>query len=191
MLLARQDGRVVDEVLDPTAPAPSRLYVFLLDGMHQTELEHRLAFRWFGDAQLFVHPVHPHRQAHRHQLGQSVGILSQVFVAACIQHHAWQACTGWHWQVERNQAIGYGFEDDKDLIAIKERGDAAAHPGKGFHLALGASNADAVHAFADAAAANGGVVVEPARLWPEFGAGYFAAYVTDPDGWQLEAVYAR
>ncbi len=90
---------------------------------------------------------------------------------------------------ERNQAIGYGFEDDKDLIAIKERGDAAAHPGKGFHLALGAPSADAVHAFADAAAANGGVVVEPARLWPEFGAGYFAAYVTDPDGWQLEAVY--
>ncbi|MEY3538006.1 MAG: hypothetical protein RL645_820 [Actinomycetota bacterium] len=92
---------------------------------------------------------------------------------------------------ERNQAIGYGFEDDKDLIAIKERGDAAAHPGKGFHLALGAPNADAVHAFADAAAANGGEVVEPARLWPEFGEGYIAAYVTDPDGWQLEAVYKQ
>ncbi len=89
---------------------------------------------------------------------------------------------------ERNQAIGYGFEDDKDLIAIKERGDAAAHPGKGFHLALGAPSQDAVRAFADAAA-TGGKVVEPARLWPEFGAGYFAAYVTDPDGWQLEAVY--
>jgi hypothetical protein len=43
VLLARQDGRVVDEVLDPTADAPTRLYVFLLDGMHQTELEHRLA----------------------------------------------------------------------------------------------------------------------------------------------------
>ena len=43
VLLARQDGRVVDEVLDPTADAPTRLYVLLLDGLHQTELEHRLA----------------------------------------------------------------------------------------------------------------------------------------------------
>jgi hypothetical protein len=43
VLLARQDGRVVDEILDPTTPPPTRLYVFQLDGMHQTELEHRLA----------------------------------------------------------------------------------------------------------------------------------------------------
>ncbi|MFN8022740.1 MAG: alkaline phosphatase family protein [Acidimicrobiales bacterium] len=42
VLLARQDGRALDEVLDLAGPAPTRLYVFLLDGMHQTELEHRL-----------------------------------------------------------------------------------------------------------------------------------------------------
>ncbi len=40
--LARQDGRPVDEVLDLAAGRPARLYVFLMDGMHQTELEHRL-----------------------------------------------------------------------------------------------------------------------------------------------------
>ena len=40
--LARQDGRVLGEILDPDAPAPTRLYVFLMDGMHQTELEDRL-----------------------------------------------------------------------------------------------------------------------------------------------------
>ena len=89
---------------------------------------------------------------------------------------------------QRNQAIGYGFEDGKDLIAIKERGDAAAHPGKGFHLALGAPSIDAVFAFEAAAVPAGGAVVEAARAWPEFGDGYVAAYVTDPDGWQLEAV---
>ncbi len=43
VLLARQDGRVVEEVLDRTGPQPSRLYVLLMDGMHQTELEDRLA----------------------------------------------------------------------------------------------------------------------------------------------------
>lgn len=42
VLLARQDGRVVEEVLDRTGPQPSRLYVLLMDGMHQTELEDRL-----------------------------------------------------------------------------------------------------------------------------------------------------
>lgn len=42
VLLARQDGRVVDEVLDPEGPQPTRLYVFLMDGMHQTELQDRL-----------------------------------------------------------------------------------------------------------------------------------------------------
>jgi hypothetical protein len=26
------------------------------------------------------------------------------------------------------------------------------------------------------------------RLWSEFGDNYYAAYVLDPDGWQLEAV---
>jgi hypothetical protein len=40
--LARQDGRALLEILDPDAPRPTRLYVFLMDGMHQTELEDRL-----------------------------------------------------------------------------------------------------------------------------------------------------
>ncbi len=43
VLLARQDGSVLSDVIDLSDPAPTHLYVFLLDGMHQTELEHRLA----------------------------------------------------------------------------------------------------------------------------------------------------
>jgi hypothetical protein len=42
--LARQDGRAAGELLEATGPnGPRRLYVFLLDGLHQTELEERLA----------------------------------------------------------------------------------------------------------------------------------------------------
>ena len=41
--LARQDGRVATELLDDDASRPTRMYVFLLDGMHHTELEDRLA----------------------------------------------------------------------------------------------------------------------------------------------------
>jgi len=40
--LARQDGEPLHEVLNP-AGRPRRLYVFLLDGLHQTELERQLA----------------------------------------------------------------------------------------------------------------------------------------------------
>ena len=40
--LARQDGRVLDEILQQDAAQPTGLYVFLMDGMHQTELEDRL-----------------------------------------------------------------------------------------------------------------------------------------------------
>lgn len=40
--LKRQDGRVLDEVLDDGAGSPERVYILLLDGQSQTELLHRL-----------------------------------------------------------------------------------------------------------------------------------------------------
>ena len=40
--LRRQDGRVLDELLDAAQPPARSLYVFLLDGLHMTELEARL-----------------------------------------------------------------------------------------------------------------------------------------------------
>jgi len=42
VLLARQDGRILREILDPSSNPPNRLYFFLLDGIHATELEDRL-----------------------------------------------------------------------------------------------------------------------------------------------------
>jgi hypothetical protein len=42
VLLARQDGRILTEILDPSAKPPDRLYFFLVDGIHPTELEDRL-----------------------------------------------------------------------------------------------------------------------------------------------------
>ncbi len=41
--LARQDGRVVEEILEDAPNPPERLYIFLLDGLHMTELDQRLA----------------------------------------------------------------------------------------------------------------------------------------------------
>ncbi len=42
--LKRQDGRVLDEIIDPASRArPERVYIFLLDGQSNTELKWRLA----------------------------------------------------------------------------------------------------------------------------------------------------
>jgi hypothetical protein len=43
VLLRRQDGRVLHELLDENRAPAERLYVFLLDGLSHTELEDRLA----------------------------------------------------------------------------------------------------------------------------------------------------
>lgn len=40
---ARQDGRVLTDVLDPSTGSPERVYLILLDGQSHTELRHRLA----------------------------------------------------------------------------------------------------------------------------------------------------
>lgn len=40
--LRRQDGRVLEEILASSPKPPERLYIFLLDGIHHTELEERL-----------------------------------------------------------------------------------------------------------------------------------------------------
>jgi len=41
--LARQDGRVLEEILEECPKRAKYLYIFLMDGLHQTELEDRLA----------------------------------------------------------------------------------------------------------------------------------------------------
>jgi hypothetical protein len=45
VLLARQDGRVVEEVLDASGRRPKHLYILLLDGLHPTALEELLRDR--------------------------------------------------------------------------------------------------------------------------------------------------
>ncbi len=40
--LKRQDGRVLEEIIDDSGKRPERAYIFLLDGKSNTELKHRL-----------------------------------------------------------------------------------------------------------------------------------------------------
>ena len=90
---------------------------------------------------------------------------------------------------ERHQAIGYGFEVGKDKFTIKERFAADLAPGQGFHLAFAAPSKTAVDEWHLSGLANGAVDRGAPKIWDEFGPDYYAAYLTDPDGWQIEAVF--
>ena len=61
--LARQDGEVLTPLLEPEGKTPRYLYLFLLDGLHHTELEQCL-------------DTHPERLPHLARLRESAAVLA-------------------------------------------------------------------------------------------------------------------
>ena len=62
-------------------------------------------------------------------------------------------------------------------------------PNREIHLAFAAAKENAVRAFHAAALRLGAECLHEPRLWPEYHPGYFAAFVRDPDGNNVEAVW--
>ena len=62
-------------------------------------------------------------------------------------------------------------------------------PSNGAHVALFASDAAAVEAFHDAGLAAGGTDAGEPGYRPEYQPGYYAAFLRDPDGNKVEAVW--
>jgi len=56
------------------------------------------------------------------------------------------------------------------------------------HIAFGARTRDEVHAFHQAALAVGAVVLHAPLVFPEYDPQYFAAFIRDPEGHNIEAV---
>lgn len=84
--------------------------------------------------------------------------------------------------------LGYGAPGGGEKLNIFAR-DGAAPAGAGFHLAFVAEDPTSVDRFHAAALAHGGADDGPPGLRPHYGASYYAAFVLDPDGHKLEAVY--
>lgn len=82
----------------------------------------------------------------------------------------------------------YGPAGGEGALALFAVGDRAVPPGAGFHLALAARDRAAVDAFHAAALGLGALDEGAPGLRPQYGAGYYAAFVRDPDGHRLEAV---
>lgn len=90
---------------------------------------------------------------------------------------------------EQNQAIGYGRAGDADRFAIKLVPGVVRACGPGFHLAFAAPSSRAVDDFHREALATGGADNGAPGLRLNYGPHYYAAFVTDPDGYRLEAVF--
>ena len=56
------------------------------------------------------------------------------------------------------------------------------------HIAFAAPDRAAVRAFFEVATGIGAEVLHEPRLWPEYHASYYGAFVRDPDGNNVEAV---
>ncbi|GAA2709443.1 VOC family protein [Micromonospora olivasterospora] len=80
--------------------------------------------------------------------------------------------------------IGYGG-DSPDFWLSPVTSPGNAHEA---HIAFTAPDRAAVRAFHDAAVASGAEVLHAPRVWPEYHATYYGAFVRDPDGNNVEAV---
>ena len=90
---------------------------------------------------------------------------------------------------EAEQAVGYGPPGGGDKLAIKLRPKGQRPPGPGFHLAFAAPDRESIAQFHVAALAHGGRDNGAPGLRPDYGPHYYAAFVIDPDGHHIEAVF--
>ena len=86
-----------------------------------------------------------------------------------------------------DKAVGYGYagQDDRLLLNLEHRVNV---PGEGFHLAFAATDPEHVNLFQSAALRHGGRCNGKPGPRPDYGHGYYAAFVFDPDGYRIEAV---
>lgn len=83
-------------------------------------------------------------------------------------------------------AAGWGDDSGDEKFAIKKRVPVVQMPSPGFHLAFHARKKEDVHAFYEAAIRNGGQDNGKPGIRPEYGPNYYAAFVIDPDGYEVE-----
>lgn len=86
------------------------------------------------------------------------------------------------------QALGYGRHQPAFWMYAVET-PVPADSGSGLHFCLKAADRQAVDAFHAAALAQGGSDNGKPGLRKDYGPGYYAAFVIDPDGYRLEAYF--
>ena len=87
----------------------------------------------------------------------------------------------------KDMVIGYGASVH-DMFEIRQY-DEKAGLSKSVHLAFNASNIESVDAFYHVALENDAKCNGKPGFRPEYEEGYYAAFIIDPDGHNIEAVY--
>jgi catechol 2,3-dioxygenase-like lactoylglutathione lyase family enzyme len=85
--------------------------------------------------------------------------------------------------------VGFG-NSIHDMFEIRQANERALLS-RAIHIAFAAKSEQSVRDFHSAALANGGKDNGAPGLRPEYEGGYFAAFVLDPDGHNLEAVFPK
>jgi catechol 2,3-dioxygenase-like lactoylglutathione lyase family enzyme len=108
--------------------------------------------------------------------------------AAKAMYGAALAALGYRLVADAPGFAGYGLIEGEDRFALRAQTGARA-AGPGFHLAFAAPSRRAVDGFHAAALAHGARDNGAPGLRPQYGPGYYAAFVIDADGHRLEAVH--
>ena len=87
-----------------------------------------------------------------------------------------------------HDAAGYGPGGQDEFFAIREQSGEVTVPADRCHLAFTAPTRDSVERSYAGAIAVGAADEGSPALCPEYGDGYFAAFLRDPDGYRIEAV---
>ncbi len=114
-----------------------------------------------------------------------VSIQCADMTASAAFYDAVLAPLGGRRVMDFGEAIGYGVPPKPDFwIGRQETGEGFRES----HLAFSAPDRASVRAFFQAAVASGAEVLHEPRVWPEYHASYYGAFVRDPDGNNVEAV---
>ncbi len=96
---------------------------------------------------------------------------------------------GYHRVLDFGPATGYGVDGKPTFWIADASAGEATGPNREVHIAFAAKDAESVQAFFHTALALGAEPLHEPRLWPEYHPGYYGAFVRDPDGNNVEAVF--
>jgi catechol 2,3-dioxygenase-like lactoylglutathione lyase family enzyme len=109
---------------------------------------------------------------------------SKRFYDAALQPLGYQCLS------ESPESLGYGAKAPALWITATDT-PVVPDNRSGLHFCFSASSRKSVDAFHAAGIASGGRDNGPPCLRPDYGAGYYAAYLIDPDGYRIEAYFAE
>lgn len=89
---------------------------------------------------------------------------------------------------EGKDFVGYGAEENKDKFALKKRVEKVSKPSPGTHLAFSAPNRPAIDQSYAASIECGGKDNGAPGVRNHYGPHYYAAFIIDPDGYEIEIV---